>query len=64
MQAACKHGATHTRPPRATCPQHNKTHAADVLQTLHVLLLQGGLVGSGYCDPLTHLACLLAAVSG
>jgi hypothetical protein len=41
-------------------PYHNKTHAADVLQTMHVLLLRSGMVGA-YADPLTHLACLLAA---
>jgi hypothetical protein len=42
-------------------PYHNATHAADVLQTTHVLLHQGGLIG-GYADPLTLLGCYLAAV--
>lgn len=47
----------------ANNPYHSRTHAADVLQTLHVILTQGGLT-PGYADPLTHLACYLAAVSG
>ncbi|KAJ9511901.1 hypothetical protein QJQ45_004504 [Haematococcus lacustris] len=42
-------------------PYHNKTHAADVLQTFHLILRRGGLI-PGYVDPLTHVACLLAAV--
>ena len=42
-------------------PYHNRTHAADVLQTLHVLLHRGGLV-PGYADPITLLACYLAAI--
>ena len=41
--------------------QHNATHASDVLQTFHVLICRGGL-RLGYVDPLTHLACYLAAV--
>ncbi len=41
-------------------PYHNKTHAADVMQTMHVLLQRSGMIGS-YTEPLTHLACLLAA---
>jgi hypothetical protein len=41
----------------------NKTHAADVLQTMHVILLRSGFVGT-YADPLVHLACLLAAAGG
>jgi hypothetical protein len=43
-------------------PYHNCIHASDVLQTMHVLLRRGGLV-PGYVDPVTHMACLLAAVS-
>jgi hypothetical protein len=35
--------------------------AADVLQTLHVLLHRGGLV-PGYVDPPTLLACYVAAI--
>ena len=27
-------------------------------------MIQGGLVSSGYVDPLTHMSCYLAAVSG
>ena len=42
-------------------PYHNCTHAADVLQTLYVLLHRGGLV-PGYADPITLLACYLAAI--
>jgi hypothetical protein len=34
--------------------------AADVLQTMHVILLHSGMVGT-YADPTYHLACLLAA---
>ncbi len=44
-------------------PYHNKTHAADVLQTMHVILQRSGMIGP-YADPLTHLACLLAAAGG
>ncbi|GFH30211.1 phosphodiesterase, partial [Haematococcus lacustris] len=40
---------------------HNRSHAADVVQTLHLLLTQGGLA-PGYADPLTRLAAYLAAV--
>ncbi|KAL6745688.1 hypothetical protein V8C86DRAFT_3150849 [Haematococcus lacustris] len=40
---------------------HNRSHAADVVQTLHMLLTQGGLA-PGYADPLTRLAAYLAAV--
>ncbi|GFH24218.1 phosphodiesterase [Haematococcus lacustris] len=40
---------------------HNRSHAADVVQTLHMLLTQGGLA-PGYADPLTQLAAYLAAV--
>ena len=42
-------------------PYHNRTHAADVLHTLHVLLHRGGLV-PGYADPMSLLACYLAAI--
>ena len=42
-------------------PYHNSTHAADVLQTLHVLLHRGGLV-PGYADPMSLLACYVAAI--
>lgn len=42
-------------------PYHNATHAADVLQTLHVILHRGGLVPH-YADPLLLLAAYLAAV--
>ena len=42
-------------------PYHSRTHAADVLQTLHVLLHRGGLV-PGYADPLTLMACYLTAI--
>ncbi|GFH30816.1 phosphodiesterase, partial [Haematococcus lacustris] len=41
-------------------PYHSKTHAADVLQTYNLILKRGGLI-PGYVDPLTHVACLLAA---
>jgi hypothetical protein len=44
-----------------TNPYHNATHAADVLQTLHMLLHRGGLV-PGYADQLTVMACYVAAV--
>lgn len=40
---------------------HCATHAADVLQSVHVLLHSGGLVGV-YTDPLTQLGCYLAAI--
>jgi len=42
-------------------PYHNKMHAADVLQTMHVLLHRGGLV-PGYADPLYLMACYIAAI--
>ena len=42
-------------------PYHNMVHAADVLQSMHAILKLGGL-SSGYADPLTTLACYLAAV--
>ena len=43
-------------------PYHNRTHAADVLQTFHVLLHRGGLT-PGYADPLTLMACYLVSMS-
>lgn len=43
------------------CPYHNRTHASDVLQTMHVIVTRSGLLPH-YADPLTHLACYLAAV--
>jgi hypothetical protein len=42
-------------------PYHNATHAADVLQTLHVMMHRGGLV-PGYVDPLTMMAAYVAAI--
>lgn len=42
-------------------PYHNSRHAADVLQTLHMILTSGGLM-PGYADQLTLLGCYLAAV--
>lgn len=42
-------------------PYHNKIHAADVLQTLHVLVTAGGLAGR-HITPLQHLAAYLAAI--
>ena len=50
--------------PSPTCrdnPYHNRKHATDVLQTLHVLLTRGGLVPH-YTDPILCLACYLSAV--
>jgi hypothetical protein len=57
-------------------PYHNKTHAADVLQAMHAILVNTGMAvldtapsagdinsNKGYCGPLIMLACLLAAVS-
>lgn len=41
-------------------PYHNRKHAADVLQSMHLILHQGGLL-PGYADELTLLACYLAA---
>lgn len=39
-------------------------HAADVLQSLHVTLHNGGMVGpTSYADDLTLMTCYLAAVS-
>lgn len=41
---------------------HSAIHAADVVQTLSLLLRKGGLLPH-YACPVTHLAALLAAVS-
>ena len=40
---------------------HNAIHAADVLQKFNVILFGGGMV-PGYCDPLALMACYLSAV--
>ena len=45
-------------------PYHNRIHAADVLQSLHVLLCRGGLMQTGMCDESTLTACYLSAVRG
>lgn len=43
---------------------HNRRHAADVLQSTHLILHEGGMMGSpGYVDDVTLLACYVAAVS-
>lgn len=44
-------------------PYHNRTHAADVLHSMHVLLTHGGLSTHYANSPGTRLACYLAAVS-
>lgn len=45
-------------------PYHSRLHAADVLQSLHVTLHNGGMVGpESYADDLTLMTCYLAAVS-
>ncbi len=44
-------------------PYHNRIHAADVLQSLHVLVVRGGLIGHGYCDEVSLTSCYLSAVS-
>ncbi|KAJ9531176.1 hypothetical protein QJQ45_000837 [Haematococcus lacustris] len=41
-------------------PYHNKIHAADVVQAFFVILTRSGMLPL-YADPLTQLACLLAA---
>ncbi|MEW5305766.1 MAG: hypothetical protein WDW36_008285 [Sanguina aurantia] len=49
----------------ASNPYHNAKHAADVLQSMHVILTEGGLLqtssSSGYADELTLMACYIAA---
>lgn len=45
-------------------PYHNRIHAADVLQSLHVLVVRGGLIGHGFCDEVSLTSCYLSAVSG
>ncbi|MEW5305806.1 MAG: hypothetical protein WDW36_008323 [Sanguina aurantia] len=46
-------------------PYHNRKHAADVLQSMHRILHEGGMMATathaGYVDNLTLLACYLAA---
>lgn len=42
-------------------PYHNATHAADVVQTMHCLVVHGKLVSRD--EPLLLMACYLAAVS-
>jgi hypothetical protein len=46
-----------------TNPYHNRIHASDVLQSLHVLVARGGLRDKEYCDDVSLLACYLSAVS-
>ncbi len=41
-------------------PRSNRTHAADVLQTMHVLVAKSGLAPH-YVDQLTLMGCYLAA---
>jgi hypothetical protein len=42
-------------------PYHCREHGAHVLQGMHVLLTRGQVL-EGSLDPVSHLACLLAAV--
>lgn len=42
-------------------PYHNKRHAADVLQSMHVIMHRGGMA-PGYVDQPTMLAAYLAAI--
>ena len=42
-------------------PYHNRTHAADVLQSMHVMLTRGG-VGAAVQDKLCHLAAYMSAM--
>ena len=44
-------------------PYHNCIHAADVLQSLHVLVRHGGLIKNGFCDEVSLISCYLSAVS-
>ena len=41
---------------------HNRIHAADVLQSLHVLLCRGNLLANGIVDDTALLACHLSAI--
>mmetsp|Transcript_25460 Transcript_25460/g.55342 ORF Transcript_25460/g.55342 Transcript_25460/m.55342 type:complete len:787 (-) Transcript_25460:1267-3627(-) len=43
-------------------PYHNRIHAADVLQSLHVLVIRGGLIDHSYCDEIALTSCYLSAV--
>eukprot|EP00877_Chromochloris_zofingiensis_P004947 jgi/Chrzof1/14453/Cz09g03150.t1 len=43
-------------------PYHNRSHAADVLRSAHVLVTRGGVLYSGGGDDISLLACYLAAV--
>ncbi len=45
-------------------PYHNRIHAADVLQSLHVLVVRGGLKAPDhtYCDDVSLASCYLSAV--
>lgn len=42
-------------------PYHNRRHAAYVLQSMHVIIHKGGMLG-GYVDDITLLTCYLAAI--
>jgi hypothetical protein len=44
-------------------PYHNRTHAADVVRTAHVVCTRGGLLAGTQADELTLLALYLSAVS-
>ncbi|KAL6760116.1 3',5'-cyclic-nucleotide phosphodiesterase [Haematococcus lacustris] len=43
-------------------PYHNRVHAADVLQSLHVLVVRGGLINFGYCDEVGLVSCYLSSI--
>eukprot|EP00877_Chromochloris_zofingiensis_P005018 jgi/Chrzof1/14517/Cz09g05220.t1 len=43
-------------------PYHNRSHAADVLRSAHVLVTRGGVLYSGGGDDISLLACYLAAI--
>ncbi len=43
-------------------PYHNARHAADVLQTLHMVMHRGGLMPGYVADPHTVLSCYLTAI--